>query len=182
MILTQAGEIVKLRKLIFLSILISISIVLSIVESYISPFIYPGMPWIKIGLANIIVLVVLMVYSAKEAALVLFVRIFLVSLLYSGFFTILSLTSFGGGLLAILTMILFKKFKIFSTISISVAGSIMHIIGQVITLIFLISTAEFAYMIPYMLVTSIPAGIFTGLVSKRMIDIFNHQLLQPDQE
>ena len=172
----------KLRKLIFLSILISISIVLSIVESYISPFIYPGMPWIKIGLANIIVLVVLMVYSAKDAMIVLFVRIFLVSLLYSGFFTILSLTSFGGGLLAILVMILFKKLRVFSTISISVAGSIMHIVGQVITLIFLISTSEFAYMIPYMLLTSIPAGIFTGLVSKKMIHIFETQLLHPENE
>lgn len=176
------GDFMKLKKLVFLSILISISIVLSIVESAISPFIYPAAPWIKIGLANIIVLVVLMVYSPKEAILVLFVRIFLVSLLYSGFFSILSLTSFGGGVLAIITMILFRKMKVFSIISISVAGSIMHIIGQIFTLILLISTEQFVYLIPYMLLTSIPAGIFTGLVSKRMVTIFENQLRNPEYE
>jgi heptaprenyl diphosphate synthase len=172
----------KLRKLIFLSILISIAIVLSILESYISPFIYPGMPWIKIGLANIITLVVLYAYTSKDAVIVLMIRIFLVSLIHSGLFTIYSLTSFGGGLLAILAMLLMKRLKIFSMVSVSVAGSIFHIVGQILALILLSSITEFAYMIPYMLLTAIPAGVFTGLVAKKMVDVFENQLLHPLHE
>lgn len=170
----------KLRKLIFLSILISIAIVLSIVESYISPLIYPGMPWIKIGLANIITLTVLFAYSDKDAAIVLILRVVLVSLVYSGLFSIMSLTSFGGGLLALGMMILMKRLKVFAPVSVSVAGSIAHIIGQILTLIFLLEIGEFAYMIPYMLLTSIPAGIFTGLVSSRLVHVLKHQLLHPE--
>lgn len=172
----------KLRKLIFLSILISIAIVLSIVESYISPLIYPGMPWIKIGLANIITLTVLFAYSDKDAAIVLLLRVFLVSLVYSGLFSIMSLTSFGGGLLALLAMIGMKRLKVFSPVSVSVAGSVFHIVGQILTLIFLLEVAEFAFMIPYMLLTSIPAGVFTGFVANKLVHVLKHQLLAPEQD
>jgi hypothetical protein len=73
----------KIRKMIFLGIMISISIVVSIVEAQISTvlFIIPG---VKLGLANIVTLIILYIYGKKDAFLVLILRILIVALIYSG--------------------------------------------------------------------------------------------------
>jgi len=65
------------QKLVLLSILIAISIVLNIVERFALGGL-TGLPMIRLGLANIVVLMVMYLYQAKDAFLVLIIRIFLV--------------------------------------------------------------------------------------------------------
>lgn len=171
----------KLRKIIFLAIMISISIVLSIVESMISVtlFIIPG---VKLGLANIITLVVLYIYGGKEAFVVSILRIFIVSLIYSGLFTPTSLMSLAGGLIAYLTMIAIKRIPKLSIVSVSVMGALMHMVGQIGMAIVVLDTPTLIYYLPYMILISIPTGLLTGLVGRKMIDIFHNQLMNPERE
>ncbi|MGD9909158.1 MAG: Gx transporter family protein [Candidatus Izemoplasmatales bacterium] len=155
--------------------MISISIVLSILESMISVslFIIPG---VKLGLANIITLIVLYIYGEKEALIVVVIRILLVALI-SPVSTIISFSlSISGGFFAIITMILLRKIKTLSIISVSVMGSLMHMVGQILLAIFLLDTPTLIFYLPYMILLSIPTGIFTGYVGKKMVYIFNHQL------
>lgn len=165
----------NLRKTIFIGILISISIVLSILESMISVslFIIPG---VKLGLANIITLIVLYIYGEKEALIVVIIRILLVALI-SPVSTIISFSlSISGGFFAIITMILLRKIKTLSIIGVSVMGSLMHMVGQILLAIFLLDTPTLIFYLPYMILLSIPTGIFTGYVGKKMVYIFDHQL------
>jgi heptaprenyl diphosphate synthase len=62
----------------------------------------------------------------------------------------------------------------FSIIGISVIGSITHSIGQVIIAYFLLNTTSILYYLPYLLLFSVPAGIFTGLISKELIKYFKN--------
>lgn len=170
----------NLKKMVYLAIMISSSIVLSIVESMISSFVF-FIPGVKLGLANIITLIILYVYSEKDALIVVILRIFLVALLYSGLFNPTALMSLAGGIFAYLAMILFKKMKSFSIVSVSVAGAFMHMVGQILMAMFVLDTNTLIYYLPYMILISIPTGIFTGLVSKKLIYIFENQLMNDNE-
>ncbi len=154
------------KKIVFLAIMLAISIVLSIVES----FIYLGIPGVKIGLANVITLIVMYAYSEKDALLITALRICLVGMLRSTLPTFL--LSLSGGALAFGLMFLFKKINKFSVLSVSIMGSIGHSIGQIIMAMIILSTKELIFYLPFILLLSIPTGIITGLVSKRFLVIF----------
>jgi heptaprenyl diphosphate synthase len=164
----------KLRKMVFLSIMISISIVVSIVEAQISTvlFIIPG---VKLGLANIITLIVLYIYGKKDAFIVLMLRILLVALIYSAMPA--PLMSLAGGLCAFGTMILFQRFKNLSVISVSVAGALAHMVGQIAMAIFILQTELLILYLPYMMILSVPTGIFTGIVAKKLTQVFEKTLI-----
>lgn len=156
------------KRLVTLGIFLSISIVLSIVESFL-----PVIPIVgaKLGLANIMTLVILSLYSEKDAFVVVILRIVLVSMLRGslgspGFFL-----SLGGGLSAYLLMAIFLRLKVFSITSVSVMGSLGHSVGQIIVAIMILSMNEMIYYLPFLFLIAIPTGLFTGSVAKKFIDI-----------
>ena len=158
----------KTRKMVSLSLFLAMGIVLSIIES----FIPTGIPGVKIGLANIITLLILYIYGRRDAIIILLLRIFLVGLLYSGLFSQTFLLSLGGGLLSIAIMVIAYSTHKFKILTVSVLGAISHSIGQIIMAIITLSTKELVYYLPIILAISIPAGVLTGLIAKRILDIF----------
>lgn len=156
----------KTQKIVTLSILLSISIVLSIVEGAITF----GIPGAKLGLANIITLVVMYLYSEKDAFTVVILRILLVGLVRTlgspAFFL-----SLAGGLLAFLMMFVFKKTNRFSLISVSVMGSLGHSVGQIVMAIFILDTPQLIWYFPFIFLIAIPTGIFVGLTSQKFISV-----------
>ena len=68
-------------------------------------------------------------------------------------------------------MFLVKKIKLFSVVGISVIGSIAHSIGQILIAIFLLKNENIIYYLPYLLIFSIPTGIVTGLITKKLLNI-----------
>lgn len=163
----------KLRKMVFLGIMVSIGIVVSIVEAQISAvlFLIPG---VKLGLANIVTLIVLYLYGEKDAFIVLMIRILLVAIIYSAMPA--PLMSFAGGICAFAGMILLKRVKKLSMISVSVLGSLLHMIGQIAMAIVILNTEALILYLPYMMVLSVPTGIFTGIVAKKLTDVFQKSL------
>ncbi len=156
------------KRLVTLSIFLSISIVLSIVESFL-----PVIPIVgaKLGLANIMTLVILSLYGEKDAFVVVILRVLLVSILRGtignpGFFL-----SLGGGLSAYIMMVIFSRIKIFNIISVSVMGSLGHSVGQIGVAIIILNTTELVYYFPFLFLLAIPTGIFTGSVAKKFIKI-----------
>ena len=154
----------KTRKLVFLAIMIAISVVLSIVESMISVIFIPG---VKLGLANVITLIILLTFSEKDAFIVVLARLLIVALTYSGLFSNSFWISLSGGMLAILSMILIKKFN-FSIYGISVLGSTMHMVGQVLAAMTLADPA-LAVILPYLVMLAVPTGLLTAYLAKRII-------------
>lgn len=156
------------KKFTRLSLFLALSVVLNLIESVIP--IFNGMiPGLKLGLANIVILFVLYEYSFKDALYISILRVFLVGILRTGLFSISFYFSLGGALLSIVMMYLLKKFTKLSMIGISIIGSIFHSLGQVVIACFLINTTSMMYYLPWLLLFSIPTGIFTGILAKELI-------------
>lgn len=154
-----------MKKEIRLSMLLSISIILNILESLIPIFNFPG---IRIGLANTITLIVLYTYGSKDAIYISILRVLLVGILRTGLFSIAFYFSLFGSIFSIISMIIFKKTKL-SIIGVSIVGSIMHNVGQIIAALFLINTNLIYYM-PILLITSIITGTIIGFISKELLN------------
>ncbi len=152
----------RIRKIVLIAVLTSLSIVLSIVES----FIPLGVPGVKIGLANTIILMAFYLYSWKEALFIDLIRKFVVGLTYSGILSVAFLLSLSGGILSYIAMLIMFRIYKRDIMVVSVTGSIFHSIGQIITASILIKSVETLYYLPIMLALSVPMGIITSLISK----------------
>ncbi|MFW6298126.1 MAG: Gx transporter family protein [Bacillota bacterium] len=161
------------KKLVFLAIMLGVSVVLNIVER-IAVQGFSGLPMIRLGLANIVVLILLYIYGRKDAFSVLFLRILLVGFV-TGLLSPSFLLSFSGGLVAFSLMVLFKRLPGFSIISVSVMGSLGHAVGQIVMAVFILKTSEIVYILPILTAISIPTGIFTGLVARKLINLMEDQ-------
>lgn len=150
-----------------LVMLLSFSIVLSILESFI-PLFNGYIPGLKLGLANIIVLIVLYKYDTKDVFFVSILRVIVVGLMRTGLFSVNFFFSLSGALFSAVSMILFKKTRL-SMIGVSVVGSIFHSIGQILIAILFLKNNNMIYYLPWLLLFSIPTGLFVGYVSKKML-------------
>ena len=156
----------KTKDITIIGILTSVSVVISIIESYFT-FIGDIVPGLKLGLANIVILFALYKYNFKVAFSISLCRVFIVSLIRTGF-GINFFFSLVGALFSIITMWLVKKTKL-SIIGISIVGSICHSIGQVLVGIIMLDNYNVIYYLPYLLLFSIPTGIFIGIISRKLI-------------
>jgi heptaprenyl diphosphate synthase len=142
--------------------LIVIGLLLFIFEAYLPR----PVPWLKFGLANIATLIALYWMGWKEAVIVSLFRIvigsfFIGNLLTPGFFL-----SVSGGLSAVLVMGILYHVKIFSLITVSTAGALMHNLAQIFVATYLLFKNEIIwYLLPYLAVTGIITGIVIGLFS-----------------
>ena len=154
------------REIIVAALLISLGICLNIAESiFILPLPLPG---VKIGFANIILLISLYVFSLRIVTSILFLRILVASFLLGTFFSPTFFISLSGGILSIIVMFLLKRYTKGATIiGISVAGVAAHNSGQLFYVAFLLGSTKIFYYFPFLLVLSIPIGLFTGWVAKR---------------
>lgn len=159
----------NLKKVVRLSMLISLSVVISIIESYI-PIFNNIVPGLRLGLSNIVILFVLYKYNFKDSLYVSIVRVILVGLLRTGLFSISFFFSLSGAILSIIAMYIAKKFKLLSVVGISIIGSLFHSIGQILIAIFILNNTKIIYYLPYLLAFSIPTGIITGLITKKILD------------
>ena len=157
-----------MKKYMRLVMLLSFSIVLSILESFI-PLFNGYIPGLKLGLANIIVLIVLYKYDTKDVFFVSILRVIVVGLMRTGLFSINFFFSLSGALFSSVSMVLFKKTKL-SMIGVSVIGSIFHSIGQILIAILFLKNNNMIYYLPWLLLFSIPTGLFVGYVSKKLLN------------
>lgn len=158
-----------MQKITRLSSLIALAIILGILESFIPVFNIPG---IKLGLANIVIITTLYIYSFKEAVLVSLLRILFISVLRTGFGLNLYF-SLTGSILSLFSMFIAKKIG-FSVIGVSIIGSTCHIIGQIIIAIILLNT-NLTYYLPFMIILSIITGLIIGYISKENIKFLENK-------
>ena len=97
-----------------------------------------GVPGMKLGLANLVIVIFLYKRNAKEAMLLSVVRILLAGLMFSNLFSILY--SLAGGILSLIVMAVLKKLETFSVIGVSIAGGIAHNMGQLVIAMVVVET------------------------------------------
>ena len=148
------------RTVATLGLCTAIAMVLAWLESQLPPLAV-AVPGIKLGLPNIAIIFILYRFGWKEAAGVSFVRIVAVSLLFGNVPTLLY--RLAGGFLSLLGMTLLKKTNLLSTVGVSVAGGVLHNVGQILMAMLIMSTAGLGYYLIVLCVTGIISGVFVGL-------------------
>lgn len=151
----------NIKRLSIISMLLAMAIVLSYLESFIPMFV----PGLKLGLANIIILIMLYEFRYYEAFIVQITRIIIVALIRGTLLNPIFFMSLTGGILAYLIMLLFSRLKIFTPIGVSVIGAIFHTIGQIVVAFIIINVMEIAYYLPFIALLSVGTGILSGLIA-----------------
>lgn len=144
----------------FLGMCTAIAMVFAWVESQLPPLV-AAVPGVKMGLPNIAIIFILYRFGWKEAAAVSFVRIIAVSLLFGN--PIMIAYSLAGGFLSLFGMTLLKKLNFLSPTGVSVAGGVLHNVGQVLMAMLIMSTAGLGYYLIILTVSGIVSGVFVGL-------------------
>ena len=152
----------SVKRLAILSLLLSVAIVLSYLESLIPMFI----PGVKLGLANVVILIMLYEFKFYEALLIDLLRIFIVSLIIGSFLNPVFFMSLTGGMLSYLVMLIFSRIKLFSVVGTSILGAISHSLGQIIIASILVSSDLVLYYLPFILLLSIASGILSGFIAR----------------
>ncbi len=152
----------NLKRTCILSMLLAMAIVLNMVETLIPIFI----PGVKLGLANIIILIMLYEFKPTEALIVNLLRIIIVGLIRSTLLSPTFLMSLTGGIFSYLLMLLFSREKIFSPIGVSVLGAVGHTVGQIVIANILLDTTAVVYYLPLIALLSVFTGVFSGILAR----------------
>lgn len=164
----SASQMISTKKLAVIAMLVAQATALHYLESlFPNPLPIPG---VKLGLANIITLVALVVFDFKTAMQITILRTILGSLLAGTLFGMGFFMSFAGSVTATIIMALVLRFfNILGIVSISILGAIAHNIGQLIMATFVLHFPGIFLYLPAMLAFSIPTGILTGLLINELV-------------
>lgn len=120
-----------------------------------------GVPGVKLGLANLVIILALYNMNFKYAFTINLIRIVLSGLLFSGVFAMLY--SLAGGICSLLVMWLLKKSGRFSLIGVSMAAAVAHNFGQLLTAALMVSNIRLFIYYPVLVFSGIIAGIGIGI-------------------
>ena len=155
------------RKITLLGILTAGTIVIAILESFIPSV---GIPGVKLGLANIMILVILYELGILDAIIVNILRVVVVGLVRGSIFSMGFLMSLTGAIFSLGIMILFYVLiKKFSIIGVSVIGSLFHVTGQVLIAMIFLGSAYVILYLPIIAISAIITGVFVGITAMLII-------------
>lgn len=165
------------RVLTRMALLVAVATILHAVErGFLGSFL-----WIRLGLANAITLLSLVLLGLKEALTVTFLRCLLGSLLNGSLFTPSFVLGLGGTTVATLVMGLFffKHSLGFSLIGISIVGAVANNLVQLLIATFLIikHIGTLIYL-PFLMIMALLGGSLNGLLVAFLIRYLPLEVIQ----
>ena len=155
-------------------LLVALALILSYLESLL-PFSF-GVPGIKLGLPNLVVIFALYRMGVRNAAILSLLRVALASILFG------SVMSFAysavGAALSLLVMWGMKTSGRFGTAGVSVAGALAHNFGQILTAALLLETSRLAWYLPALCISGTAAGRRIQIEYDRAGTFFLHPVEQ----
>lgn len=142
---------------------------LALIFSYIETLIPVnfGVPGMKLGLANLMIVIMLYKTNAKEALLLSVVRVLLAGFIFGNLFSILY--SLAGAFCSLLVMAALKKAGTFSVMGVSMAGGVSHNIGQLLVAMAVVETYQVGYYLPVLLIAGLATGLVIGVISNELL-------------
>ena len=150
-----------IKKVSLIAMFSAFAIMISYIETFIPSI---GIPGVKLGLANIVIVLAIYVLDVKYAIVIDIVRILVVGFMFGNLFSIWF--ALGGAFLSILVMALLKKLFDLSIITISIFGGIFHNIGQLIIASFVVSSYSVMYYLPVLLIAGFVCGCIIGILAR----------------
>lgn len=160
------------KKTAYLGVMLALALICSYVEVLIP--IPIGIPGIKLGLANIVVVFVMYSIGVKEALLLSVMRVTISGFMFGNVVAIAY--SLAGGLLSLVIMFLLKKTNLLSCISVSIAGGIAHNIGQMMIATVLVDNYYVLYYVPVLMIAGFITGACIGVVAQEVFLRIGNQM------
>ncbi len=157
----------KTFKMVYVALLVAFAVAVHTVEAAIPvPIPVPGA---KLGLANIITLLAIVLYGAKSGMAVASLRSVIGSLLIGNFMGFGFYLSFGGAVISCLVMAIVMRYyysgKI-TLVSVSLAGAVtFNVVQLTIAALLVQNFMMWRGLMPLLLLLAVPTGVFTGLVA-----------------
>ena len=145
-----------------MAMMIALAMIFSYVETMIP--INFGIPGVKLGLANLVIVAAIYLFGGKQAFLISIVRIFLSGFMFVNLASIMY--SLAGGLLSLAVMLLLKKTDKLSILAVSVMGGICHNIGQLIVAMLVVENLKLIFYVPVLLISGFLTGLLIGIVCR----------------
>lgn len=145
-------------------LLTAMMLVLGFIESLLP--VAAGVPGIKLGLSNGVLLFALYMMAAPTAFTLMLLKVILSGLLFGGVSAMMY--ALAGGVCSMLGMILLKKLK-FNLITVSMVGAVLHNLGQVLLAMIILETDQLIYYMAILLLVGLACGAVTGVAAKATI-------------
>lgn len=152
------------RQAAYCAMLTALAMIFGYVEALI-PFGF-GIPGVKLGLANIVIVLALYILPACQVFAIQLMRIVLVSFLFGNLS--MMLYSLAGGMLSLVVMLLLNRRDVFSITGVSIAGGVSHNIGQLIVAALVVQTLKIMFYFPIMIMAGLITGCLIGVLACRI--------------
>ena len=157
------------RKVTGLASLLAVALLLGFIENILPP-VMPLLPYARLGLGNVAILLCLMWYGLPAAGIILVLKCVILGL-FSGA-PVMILYSLGGGVLSLLVMFALLKLNKNGLPALSAVGGVMHNVGQVLVAMLVTMTPSVAVVLVYLSLFGATAGALTGVIA-----FFIHHIL-----
>lgn len=145
-------------------LLTAMMLVLGFLETFIP--VTPGIPGVKLGLSNGVLLFALYMLDAPTTFLLMVLKVVLSGLLFGGVSAMMY--AMAGGVLSVITMMILRKCN-FSIIAVSMVGAVMHNVGQVLLAMVILQTPKLMYYMAVLMLIGLAAGFVTGIAARATI-------------
>lgn len=149
----------------YFGVFTALALIFSYVETLIP--INFGVWGMKLGLANLIIVIALYKMGTWEAFLLSVVRVLLSGFLFGNYFSIIY--SLAGAILSLSVMAGLKRAGGFSVIGVSISGGVFHNIGQLIVAMLVVETFSVIYYVPVLLAAGLVTGLLIGIAASEML-------------
>lgn len=154
------------RRIAISALFASLALIFSYIEAILP--VAPAIPGIKLGIANLVVIIALYRLDGRYALTINLIRIFLAGFMFSGLYG--AVYSLCGCLVSFAVMYFFKKSGLFSVVGVSMAGGVAHNVGQLAAAAFLVSSIEIFYYLPVLIISGTLFGILIGFLSHILLE------------
>ncbi len=150
----------KARRVALVGLLTALMLVLGYIESLLP--IPLGVPGVKLGLSNSVLLYALYALGGKATWGLMLVKVALSALLFGSPSAVLF--SLAGGVLSVLGMLLCRRYL--GIQAVSVAGAVLHNVGQVlVAMLTLGARPQWLYYMAVLALVGVGTGLVTGCVA-----------------
>lgn len=156
----------KTRKLALMALLTAIALTIFMIESQLPPPV--PVPGVKLGLANIITLMTMLLLGRKEAGAVLTVRI-IMGAVFSGSPASLLYSAAGGFLAYIVMCLTVNRFSEKQLWIVSALAGVAHNAGQLFSCVLIVQTPGVLAYGPILAASGVISGCFIGFAAMYLL-------------
>ena len=149
----------------YFGVFTALALILSYVETLIP--IPIGIPGVKLGLANLIIVIALYRIEFRYVCLLSIVRVVLAGFMFGSMYSIFY--SLSGAIVSLAVMCLLKYVDKFSVYGVSIAGGVFHNVGQLIMAMTVLESVSLIYYLPVLLISGMLTGLLIGLLSNEVL-------------